>query len=285
MLSEIDAISFASCLLKPCIIDKVNPNSLITLADATGFVYKKNRKQYLITNLHITSGRDIYTGTVLDKHQVTPDLIASCISIYDGESGYIRKLPKILITQLYDKNNIPLWLVHPEYKRSVDIAVLPLDSLEYHTDFFAINDIKSVNTKVSVADDVFVVGYPLALGTNENKDFPIWKRASIASEPSINYFNDGRKAFVIDGTTREGMSGSPVFLYSNFTQTDTQDGDIYFGMSPQRAFNFLGIYSGRLRGHNINNETVEKESFLGLVWKKELIDEIIDGNVRDEAYE
>ena len=285
MLSEIDQISFASYLLKPCIIDKTNPNNLIELADATGFIYKRNGKQYLITNLHVVSGRNPCTGKILDIHKAIPELLRSFPSLYEQKTGRIEKISLYLDCRLYDQNNIPLWLIHPNYKRGIDIAVLPLENLNPPVNFWAINDIQSVNTKISVTDDVFVVGFPLALGTNENKDFPIWKRASIASEPSINYFNDDRKAFVIDGTTREGMSGSPVVFYSNFTQTSTQDGGVCFGMSPQRVFNFLGIYSGRLYGRNINNETIEKESFLGLVWKRELIDEIIDGNIRDEAYE
>lgn len=285
MLSEIDKISFASYLLKPCVVDRTNPENLLVLADATGFIYKRNGKQYLITNLHVVSGRDPCTGKILDIHKAIPELLRSFPSLYEQKTGRIEKISLYLDCRLYDQNNIPLWLIHPNYKRGIDIAVLPLDNLNPPVNFWAINDIQSVDTKISVADDVFVVGFPLALGTNENKDFPIWKRASIASEPSINYFNDGRKAFVIDGTTREGMSGSPVFFYSNFTQRSIQDGGMCFGMSPQRAFNFLGIYSGRLYGRNINNEIIEKESFLGLVWKKELIDEIIDANVRDEVYE
>ena len=44
------------------------------------------------------------------------------------------------------------------------------------------------------------------------------------------------------------------------------------------AMKFLGVYSGRVDGQQNN------ESCLGLVWKKELIDEIIDGGFRDEAY-
>ena len=285
MLSEIDLISFASYLLKPCTTNKNNPDDLIYLADATGFIYNRNNQQYLVTNLHVTSGRNIDTGKILDIHGAVPEFIQAQISICDEKTNIVQKVGKLTLN-LYDTNNMPLWLVHPIYKRNVDIAIVPiLLQNEQPFLFFAINDIEIIDTKVSVADDVFVVGYPLALGTNENKDLPIWKRASIASEPSINYFNDGRKAFVIDGTTRDGMSGSPVFFYSNLAITSTQDGGVSVSMSKQRTFNFLGIYSGRLQSCNKNNEPIEKESFLGLVWKKELIDEIIDGNVRDEAYE
>lgn len=276
--NEPNKISFASYLLNLCIKDKTNHNKTITLGEATGFVYKKNGKQYLVTNLHVISGRNHHTGEILDIHQAIPEFLILYPSFYDKESREIRKTFKSLIFNLYDGNNMPTWLIHPNHKRNIDIAVLPLNNLS--DILFAINDIPCVNAEIQIADDVFVIGYPLALGTNENKIFPIWKRASIASEPSVNYFNDDRKAFVIDGTTRSGMSGSPVFFYSNFTKTLTQNGGISFNMSLERDFTFLGIYSGRLIGKQSNDE-----SFLGLVWKKELIDEIIDGNVGDDAYE
>jgi len=40
--------------------------------------------------------------------------------------------------------------------------------------------------------------------------------------------------------------------------------------------NFVGIYSGRILGKT------ELEAQLGIVWKKEVIDEIIDGEFKDE---
>lgn len=277
MISELDAISFTAYLTKPYILDKTNSANLIYLADATGFIYKRNNMQYFVTNLHVVSGRDIYDNVILDSHGAVPDYIETYVSTCNQKN--ISKSSSMRMN-LYDANKKPLWLIHPQYGRKVDVAIRPL---EVSVDLFAINDIQNIETKVSVSDDVFVLGYPLSLGSNENKELPIWKRASIASEPSINYFNDGRKAFVIDGTTRVGMSGSPVFIYSNFTQRCTQDGAICLDLFPMRCFNFLGIYSGRLYGSKNSADNVE--SFLGIVWKKELIDEIIDGNVRDDVYE
>lgn len=281
MLSDINPISFASLLLSQCVIDKTKPDSLLVLAKATGFIYKRDNKQYLITNLHVVSGRNMYTGKIENPEGAVPEFIKADVSVYDNV-GTMRKSGELQLN-LYDANQIPLWLIHPQYKRQIDIAVIQLN-LNNKINLWAINDMAQVSTYVSVADEIFVVGYPLSLGANENKDFPIWKNATIASEPSVNYFADGRKAFVIDGTTRSGMSGSPVIRYTHFTYNKDSQG-ISFGMSPQCVYNFLGIYSGRLISNDVNNTNMEHESFLGLVWKKELIDEIIDGNIRDEIYE
>lgn len=282
MVAQIDKISFTSYFLHLLVVDKNAPENLLRVSNATGFVYKKNDKMYLITNLHVVSGRDINTGKVLDSMARIPEVIRTVSSLYNVKTGFIQKCVELTIS-LYDKDGNPNWFIHPKYKHGVDIAVMPIN-FENPPNLFAINDVESVSAAISVADDVFVIGYPLALGTNETQDFPIWKRASIASEPNINYFADGRGAFIVDGTTREGMSGSPVFFYNNFSQTNLQDGGVCFNMSPQRLFCFLGVYSGRLYGASSNTEDNKKDSFLGLVWKKELIDEIIDGGFRDEAY-
>lgn len=273
-------ISFCSYLLGMSIVNKSDPNKVILLSEATGFVYKKGEQQYLVTNLHVVSGRDINTGRLESGTGAFPEILRANVSVYDTSNDTVNKHKNTILTCcLYDDNGNPRWLIHPEHKRSVDIAVIPLFPTS-RTNLFAITDIPNVDATISVADDVFVVGYPLALGANENRLFPLWKRASIASEPSVDYFDDGRKTFVIDGTTKSGMSGSPVFFYSNFSQSNNLDGSCCFSMALVRSFCFLGVYSGRLRGRNSN-----EDSFLGLVWKKELIDEIIEGNIRDDKYE
>ena len=138
MVSEIDNISFASYLLKPCIIDKNNPSNLIFLSDATGFIYKRNGKQYLITNLHVVSGRNPCTGKILDIHKAIPELLRLFPSLYEQKTGRIEKISLHLDCWLYDQNNIPLWLIHPNYKRGIDIAILPMDKLNPPINFFAI---------------------------------------------------------------------------------------------------------------------------------------------------
>jgi hypothetical protein len=81
----------------------------------------------------------------------------------------------------------------------------------------------------------------------------------IASDPMIDY--ERRRMFLIDATTRGGMSGSPVILrissgYSRADGTHLIGG----GMVTK----FLGVYSGRIR------DDVE----IGRVWKPKVITEI-----------
>lgn len=277
-MSNIDSFSFSSYMLQVYKINEINRKETILLSYATGFVYKKRNNKYLITNLHVTSGQDIFTKRIENQYGCRPDFISCNVSVYDSEQKIIMKHPEYILTiPLYDEQKRPKWLIHPRYGRNVDIAVIPL--LDIKENIFAINEGLECKTDIHVADDVFVIGYPLALGANENRFYPIWKNAVIASEPSIEYFSDGRKCFLIDGTTRSGMSGSPVIRYSNFTQVTEADGSHSVRMHINKISNFLGIYSGRLNG------ITSDESFLGLVWKKEIIDEIIAGNRRDDKYE
>ena len=66
---------------------------------------------------------------------------------------------------------------------------------------------------------MFVLGYPK--GISGGRGFPIWKRASIATEPDIQH--DGLPKLLVDTATREGMSGAPVVAIA--------DGD--FEMDPE----------------------------------------------------
>lgn len=277
-MSKIDSFSLSSYMLNIYKINEVNREETILLSHATGFIYKKQNNKYLITNLHVTSGQDIFTKKIENKYGCRPDFISCNVSVYDDEQKIIEKYSGcILNISLYDEQKRPNWLIHPRYGRTVDVAVIPL--LNIKENIFAINESPEQKIDIHVADDVFVIGYPLALGASENRSCPVWKNAVIASEPSIEYFLDGRKCFLIDGTTRSGMSGSPVIRYSNFTQVTGVDGSHSIRMHTNKISNFLGIYSGRLNGNTSD------ESFLGLVWKKEIIDEIIAGNRRDDKYE
>lgn len=271
---SVNEISYTSHLLN---IGIINDNELYHLSYATGFIYKHNNIQYLVTNLHVLSGRDIFTGEIESKTGGVPNFLSFTPSLYiEEQNKIIKDIGNKINCNLYDADNKPLWFIHPKYKRNVDIAVLSLRDI--NVNLFAITDLGNYSTDLNITDDVFVIGYPLALGTNENKNFPIWKSAVVASEPCIDYFIDGREAFIIDGTTRSGMSGSPVIRYSNFIETHKNDGTHSFGMMSHKVCNFLGIYSGRLRGATTD------ESFLGVVWKKSLIIEIINAKYRDLEY-
>ena len=250
---------------------------------ATGFLYRKNEEIYLVTNLHVVSGRDIFTKQCLNKMGALPRRITFAPSVIK-QNGQVTK-PIILDIPLYDNQNHPLWLVHPQFRRDVDIAAIPVkidnsNILSNEDNYYCINDVSFINDLLlEITDDVFVVGYPYGKCSTFTTDFPIpiWKRASIASELDISYFWDERPVFLVDTTTKVGMSGSPVIGMPKGVIRSV-DGSISLSTG-SFSMQLLGIYSGRI------DPEQKEDSCLGLVWKKELIDEIIDTGIQDEIYE
>jgi hypothetical protein len=105
---------------------------------------------------------------------------------------------------------------------------------------------------------VSIIGFPFGLSTAGA--WPIWKTGHIASDPDLDY--DDRPAFLIDATTRAGMSGSPVVLrsYGGYASSKAH---MVIGGGP--GTRFLGVYSGRI--HN--------QAEIGRVWRPSSIKEIL----------
>ena len=240
-------------------------------SQGTGFFYKKGNRVYLITNRHVITERNL-------ENQILPNACGGIPTQLKYEPSVIidqELVEKCDITEtlnLYDDDLNPIWLVHPSCR--ADIVAIPVPSTIKKrngtlVDIFCVNSIEMTeNMMVFVADDVFVVGYPYGLTAGINSPLAVWKRATIASEPTKNYYVGARKTILIDTTTRSGMSGSPVFCrrvgeYSSTTGDIVVDCEVHC--------KFIGIYSNRIDGDR------RDDSFLGVVWKKEMIDEIIDG--------
>lgn len=116
-------------------------------------------------------------------------------------------------------------------------------------------------TPVHVGSDVFILGYPFGITGGEK--LPIWKRASIASEPAIDL--DGLPKIFVDTASRPGMSGSPVILKQRRQATIIQG-----NLISRYSMRFIGIYSGRIGSND------QLQAQLGIVWKAHVIDEIIN---------
>lgn len=241
------------------------------LGIGTAFFYLYEDKTYLITNWHNITGRSPIDLRPLSKELAIPNLIALPI-VYSEKSeapsphGGENIFWKIYNLNLYE-NNVPVWYEHPVHGRQVDAVALPLDGLN-ETRIYAANDASSLNLENIVLRpslDAFVLGYPL--GITGGAKFPIWKRASIATEPDIDIENLPK--FLIDTATREGMSGSPVYAQVNgYYIPEGKQGieNAIFGEGRR----FVGIYSGRL-----GNDAFQAQ--LGVVWKEKAIIEIIQG--------
>ena len=74
--------------------------------------------------------------------------------------------------------------------------------------------------------------------------------------------------FLIDSRTRSGQSGSPVIAYSDGGAVPMADGSLAFMSGPMEQF--FGVYSGRINA----------ESDLGVVWKAQVVREVIEGQTR-----
>ncbi len=167
----------------------------------------------------------------------------------------------------------PLWYEHPVHGHTVDVVVLPLsDTIQSSRALFAINAIDfDAQFSEEVADDAFIVGYPFS--EMPYLQLPIWKRASIASEPSVEL--DKLPKMLVDTATRPGLSGSPVVMQR--VGIHGMSNGVVKGLEIiGRIRNFVGVYSGRLGAD-------EEKAQLGIVWKARVIREIIEGKVTGTA--
>ena len=238
------------------------------MATATGFYYQIDDSLWLITNWHNVTGFDPDTQKRIPDIPASPTGIGIPI-ILKTERGIEWKWHKL---QLYTKEK-PNWLVHPKYKTRVDVIAIHALKNVSENNIISINTVKWDDIKPIVADNVYVLGFPYGLRAGGN--FPIWKRATIASEPDIDYAE--LPQFIIDSTTRKGMSGAPVIMRRQGIH-NLNNGEIIHDTLIGEVQNFIGIYSGRFYADE------KEETQLGRVWKADIIQEIIDRRIQDEGY-
>ncbi|MCY3019826.1 MAG: trypsin-like peptidase domain-containing protein [Planctomycetota bacterium] len=246
---------------KHVLIDPLSATSLIveqrvnglSLGTATGFCVTANEKAFLVTNWHVVSGRNPDTSQPLSPTAGIPDelLIAHHAA---GKLGTWVVKPEALL----DSQGQRRWLEHPTGK-AVDVVALPLDNLGPDVTTYPLElALAEVDALVLVAMPVSIVGFPF--GLTAGGAFPIWKTGHIASDPDLDY--DGKPCFLIDATTRGGMSGAPVILrlYGGYA---TRSAAHVLGGGPMTKF--LGIYSGRLHD----------QAEIGRVWRPDVIADIL----------
>ena len=230
------------------------------LSIATAFVYDHNGRTVLITNYHVLSGRSPITGQPLHDSGAVPDSVAIGVpAVEQHEDGFaVRWTWRTMPLYEGDDNQRPIWTEHPRHGKLFDGVAIPLAGWD-KTAVRAANsptlDLDPIHVYPGM--DAFVIGYPR--GMSGGGRLPIWKRATIATEPEIDI--DGLPKLYIDTATREGMSGAPVYAQEvGYWQPEgtTNSGQAYFG----KGMRFLGLYSGRLGAED------EFKAQLGIVWKE-----------------
>lgn len=250
----------------PISVDPLSATSLhvvpkfneIELASATAFTIESNAIIYLVTNWHVVTGRNADTGKCLDKNAAIPNLLRVRFHKKGSLGHWIH-----IDLQLVNEDQEALWREHP-LGREVDVVAIPLPpELGSQVALFPLDlALASVDMVATPALPVSVIGYPLGLSAGES--WPIWKTGHIASDPDLD-FQPGRPAFLIDATTRSGMSGSPVVLrLDNYMKADGSQ-----VLAGGIATKFMGVYAGR----------IHEESEIGRVWRPFILFEILDGRL------
>lgn len=243
--TNIDRLSVTSLLVAP--LAKGTP-----IGTATGFVVQKGQNYYLITNWHVVTCRNPATNQSLDPKGRTPDQIAILHNM-EGKLGSWKWTRE----DLFDASSKPRWIEHPQLGSKVDVVALPLS----HLDGVAVYplDLALANTSVHLgpAEPVSIVGFPF--GQTASAGLAIWKSGTIASDPDVNY--EGTPEFLIDATTRPGMSGSPVYARRIGSYMDASGNEI---VRPGLTDKFLGVYAG----------DIDSNSEIGRVWKTSVVQDI-----------
>lgn len=221
-------------------------------AFSTGFFYKcKNNDTWLITNWHVLTGRrPDDTGTLIGRAGHSPHSIE--VSFYSNKKNHFLA-PRSL--DLY-MNGKPIWYEY-EVGKGIDIAAIPI-SFPSGSNQLCIQDYcDDFSGFVEPGIDVTLIGFPFAHG--EDIPFPLWKRATIASEPG--YLQFGNPQILVDTPGVPGMSGSAVFvsnpgflieksLAQQINSGEYSAGDIIDKLAPDSlmdttvSLSFVGIYAG-----------------------------------------
>ena len=207
------------------------------LSNASGFFVNYENGLFFVSNWHVFSGRDANTGQPLDSRMLIPDRLD--FALHGKELGSTAGVTSLTIRS-GDKN---LWLQH-QAGQEYDIACTRIDGVPEHALIsvaFDYREKSKLKMTKEIGSDCFVVGHPVRGKISEI--LPVWKRATIATEFHVPW--RGKDCFLVDTTTSDGMSGSPVYL--------RKSGSVKFEDSEIRTIasdpinEFIGVYSGRIK--------------------------------------
>lgn len=241
------------------------------LSSGTAILAANNRESHcaLITNRHNVTGRNQDNGQCLSKHAAIPNYIVIHFHKNIEKFEDIGKEWKLVKLPLYREDSRPYWIEHPKLGESADIVALNLtwgdDIVKYP--YYMETDLDNVNLVIGPAEAVSVIGFPFGLSSHGK--LPIWATGFMAQELSL--ITPANPVFLIDCRTRQGQSGSPVIAFRPSGYRHRKDGKVVSNLSADKAWEFLGIYSGR----------VNSESDLGRVWHLSAVRELLTAAAED----
>jgi len=219
----------------------------------------------LVSNYHVIVGRNPINQEPLHSSSCTPGQLEAEVFTTWQCKDETRIATLKLIVQLYEDDirdqKLPLWIACTD--NYIDVAIIDVtnhilyyEKLGYNFTFVNLERELTFNERLSPMQQVFVVGHPNI--RSEDPMFPIYKGATIASEPQIN---ETQLSFLVDGKTKQGMSGSPVFV-----RTETKiTVELRAMVHTMPSLYLIGIYSGR-----DENDPELYTAELGRVWHLKL---------------
>lgn len=258
--------------LTPCVTQLVMLRDDIELGRATGFFLKVDGTWFLVSNWHVFSGCRCDTGQPRHLHGAVPN---RCIFFQSELFDAGIKWNPISIALGEAIEGGANWFQHPSMGQEIDIAAIPLDAdhVGRSKDLLeaGANDPEMF---IDLGGDLFLPGYPL--GLTGGGQFPIWKRASLAS--SLEWGPGVNQMFYVDTASREGMSGSPCLAISNWKhyRLDRKTGKMGVIRVPL-SWRLMGVYSGRL------NAKDDLGAQIGIVWRDHLIIDVVKGRAPGEV--
>lgn len=246
--------------LKSLFIEMYFGEQLLSTGTATLISNDRESHCALVTNRHNVTGRHQETGECLSQTLGVPDSIVIHFHRPDENVGKWKTVK----LSLYRDDGTPYWIEHPRLGEKADIVALNLNwgndvlKLPYYLKL----DLDRTGMLVSPAEPVSVIGFPFGLSSSGK--LPLWATGFLAQELSL--ISEQDPVFLIDCRTRQGQSGSPVIAFRTSGYRTVKDNRINTTLSSTEAWEFLGIYSGR----------VNAQSDLGRVWHVSALEELLE---------
>lgn len=245
--------------LKSLYIEMYFGEQLLSTGTATLVAVNEGSRCAIITNRHNVTGRHQETGKCLSKTLGIPDNIIIYFHRSEPNVGEWLKLK----LPLYKDDETPFWIEHPRLGASADIVAL---NVKWGSDvlclpYYIEGDRDRIGMIVNPAETISVIGFPFGLSTTGK--LPVWVTGFLAQELAL--VTEEKPVFLIDCRSRQGQSGSPVIAYRVSNYRVINGNQITTRVSPQIAWEFLGIYSGR----------INPESDIGRVWHVSTLKELL----------
>ncbi len=247
---------------------KIDPLSIISLnvealfnetalLTGTAFIIKKENRYYLVTNWHIVTCLDPVTKKTICNHGGIPNKLLVWHHQKDNLGTWLS-----VIYDLLNPDDSPRWkemaFANGDIYDVVLLEIPKVPQIEYYCLDLALAFSDLV---LSPSEQVSIIGFPF--GKASFGKFPIWKTGNIASDIDLNY--NEKPTFLIDVTTKPGMSGSPV-IAKRIGAYQSSNATANMGSISK----FMGVYSGR-----IQDEEDGRNSNLGVVWKPSVIEALL----------